>query len=227
MRPLFFVDHATMLKKLTIAATAAVTFNATAADLRGFVTEGPAGLLVFQTCEGAALSKTLLKLSDKTPDTALTAGVGEIRQVRQGGIERPLYVEFSGDIKGASAIAQRFHRTIGHIESCATLLKDIAADTRLVAVGDQPGWRFVVTPSGGRFERPQSKSVRFPVAAFSQPAGDDKTRIYDAWSAQDGGTVRVEVTEGLCKHEGAEAAYGAQVTLRYGSSTYEGCAARF
>ena len=43
----------------------------------------------------------------------------------------------------------------------------------------------------------------------------------------DGGTVRVELTAEMCSDGRSETAYGAKVVLRYGSRTYEGCAARF
>jgi uncharacterized membrane protein len=51
--------------------------------------------------------------------------------------------------------------------------------------------------------------------------------VADAWSPQDGGSIRLELTEELCSDGRSESAFGARVTLRYGSTTYEGCAARF
>ena len=53
------------------------------------------------------------------------------------------------------------------------------------------------------------------------------SQVFDAWSEQDGGTVRIEVTEAVCVHEGAETASGGRVVLRYASTSVEGCAARF
>jgi uncharacterized membrane protein len=69
--------------------------------------------------------------------------------------------------------------------------------------------------------------VRFPGAPFKTSAADGKARVYDAWSPQDGGTVRIEFVEEMCSDGRSETAYGARVTLRYGSRSFEGCAARF
>jgi uncharacterized membrane protein len=73
--------------------------------------------------------------------------------------------------------------------------------------------------------------VRFPPGPFGAKSRGDQdgptTRIIDAWSPLDGGTVRVELTAEMCSDGRSETAYGAKVMLRYGSRTYEGCAARF
>ena len=195
-----------------------------AADFRGFVTEGPAGLLVFQTCQGNAVSKQLLRLSDRTPDTAITAGVTAVRGVMRDK-EAPVFVEFSGEQSGTLITARRFQRAIGHIQECTALPKDGGA--RLLASGMDPMWRLVVDAAGGRLELRDRKTVRFPAAPFSSPGKSGRAQTFDAWSPQDGGTVRVELTEALCRQDGAETATGAQVVLRYGSTTVEGCAARF
>lgn len=195
-----------------------------AADFRGFVTEGPAGLLVFQTCQANALSKQLIRLSDKTPDTAITAGVTAVRGVMREK-EAPVFVEFAGEQSGTLVTARRFQRAIGHIEGCAALPKDGGA--RLLASGIDPMWRFVVDAAGARLELRDRKTVRFPAGAFTSPGKSGRAQTFDAWSPQDGGTVRVEVTEALCRLDGAETATGAQVVLRYGSTAVEGCAARF
>ena len=70
------------------------------------------------------------------------------------------------------------------------------------------------------------RPVRFPAAAFAA-ARPGRTQVFDAWSVRDGGTVRIEVTEELCVEERSETASGARVTLRYASTSVEGCAARF
>ena len=71
-------------------------------------------------------------------------------------------------------------------------------------------------------------AVRFPPAAFAPSAsGRNAPRVIDAWSAQDGGTIRVEIAEQMCSDGRSETAYGATTSVRYGSRTYEGCAARF
>lgn len=195
-----------------------------AAEFRGFVTDGPAGLLLFQACKGASIATQTIKVSDKSPDTALTAGVSAVRQVREDAA-RPLYVEFVGD-GGANVITVRqFQRAIGHIASCAGAPKDIPAGTRLHAAGEEGGWRFVATDAGARLEFAGRKAVRFPAKSFEP--GPGKTNLFDAWSAQDGGSVRIEVTEELCMEERTETATGARVVLRYASSGGEGCAARF
>jgi uncharacterized membrane protein len=69
--------------------------------------------------------------------------------------------------------------------------------------------------------------VRFPAAAFTALAKPSSPRVADAWSPQDGGSIRLELTEELCSDGRSESAFGARATLRYGSTTYEGCAARF
>ena len=200
--------------------------GAAAADFRGFVTDGPAGLLVFQPCQGASLGARASKLSDKSPDTALTAGVAAVRQVMENA-GRPLYVEFAGDAAGSVVTARRFWRAVGHILSCASAPRDIPVGARLHATGTDPAWRFVAMPDGGRLELADGKVARFPASAFNASDRAGRTQRFDAWSAQDGGTVRIEVTEEMCMDERAETATGAHVALRYSSTSVEGCAARF
>ena len=197
---------------------------AAAADFRGFVSDGPAGLLVFQPCQGSSLGRQIFKVSDKSPDTALTAGASAVRQVMQDA-SRPLYVEFAGEGSGNSLTVRRFHRAIGHVLSCASAPKDIPNGTALQASGAE-GWRFVATSNSAQLELAPGKVVRFPASAFV-PTKSGRTQVFDAWSARDGGTIRVEVTEEVCLEERSETASGARVTLRYASTSVEGCAARF
>jgi len=206
-------------------AVVGVTTLAAAADHRGFVSDGPAGLLVFQPCQGASASRQAFKVSDKSPDTALTAGVAAVRQVMEDAL-RPLYVEFAGEISGNAVTVRRFQRAIGHIVACGNAPTDIAPGTRLHASGAEAGWRFSATPSGATLELTPGRPVRFPAAAFAA-ARPGRTQVFDAWSVRDGGTVRIEVTEELCVEERSETASGARVTLRYASTSVEGCAARF
>ena len=210
---------------VALGLVAAAASPAAAADFRGFVSDGPAGLLVFQSCQGTSLAKQAFRLADKSPEMALTAGASAVRQVMEDR-GRPLYVEFVGDAGGGAITVRRFQRAIGHIGSCAGAPKDIAAGTRLQASSIEAGWRFVATPGGARLELTPGKPVRFPGAPFAstQPG---RTQVFDAWSAQDGGTIRVEVTEEMCLEEGTETASGARVLLRYASTSVEGCAARF
>ncbi|MGB2817899.1 MAG: hypothetical protein WBC37_11815 [Burkholderiaceae bacterium] len=204
---------------------ACVTTAAAAADFRGFVSDGPAGLLVFQPCVGASLGRQVFKVSDKSRNTALTAGASAVRQVMEDA-SRPLYVEFAGEASGDSLIVRRFHRAIGHIVACASAPKDIAPATVLQASGADPSWRFIATANGAQLELASGKTVRFPADPF-KPTKAASTQVFDAWSSRDGGTVRVEITEEMCLEERTETASGARVALRYASTSVEGCAARF
>ena len=206
---------------LALAATAG-----TAAELRGFASLGLNGLILFQPCDGRKVSNRTLKVDDATPDTALTAGIDDVRRIMlESG--RPLYVEFRGDVAGIVATARQFQRALGTVASCESVPSVIAAGTRFWAAGDEPSWRLVLTASDAQLERPGQKPVRFPAAAFAAPVKTPTGRVVDAWSPQDGGSIRLELTEQMCSDGRSESAYGARVTLRYGSTTYEGCAARF
>jgi hypothetical protein len=141
--------------------------------------------------------------------------------------ERPLYVEFAGDASGGSVAVRRFRRAIGHVAGCAQAPRDIAAGSRLHAFGEQASWTFVAGPAGGRLQLAGGKPIRFPATAFPPARVGTSSQVFDAWSEQDGGTVRIEVTEAVCVHEGAETASGGRVVLRYASTSVEGCAARF
>jgi hypothetical protein len=214
---------------MRVAAIGLIAFGATtavtAADFRGFVSDGPAGLLVFQPCQGASLGRQMFKVSDRSPDTALTAGAAAVRQVMEDA-SRPLYVEIVGEASGDMLTVRRFHRAIGHVLACASAPKDIVPGTALQASGAETGWRLVATSAGAQLELAPGKTVRFPAAPFSA-AKPGRTQVFDAWSARDGGTIRVEVTEEMCLEERTETAYGARVSLRYASTSVEGCAARF
>lgn len=216
--------RAARVAAIGLVAAGAMTVAA-AADFRGFVSDGPAGLLVFQPCQGTSLGRQTFKVSDKSPDTALTAGASAVRQVMEDA-SRPLYVEFAGEASGNSLTVRRFHRAIGHVLACASVPRDIAPGATLQASGTETGWRFVATAAGAQFELAPGKTVRFPAAAF-KPTKSGATQVFDAWSARDGGTIRVEVTEEMCLEERTETASGARVTLRYASTSVEGCAARF
>jgi len=194
-----------------------------AADLRGFASAGPFGVMLFQPCEGRKVAARALKVDDATPDGALTAGFESVRKIMLDP-GRPLYVEFRGDSVGLAVKANRFRRAVGTVEDC---FSTPAPGTRLFAIGDEPPWQFVLGGSGGRLERPGEQPVRFPAAAFAHPILAGGVRIFDAWSPQDGGTIRLEVTEELCSDGRSETAYGARATLRYGSVSYEGCAALY
>jgi uncharacterized membrane protein len=221
-----------MLKKygmacapLLVAGTlAGVAGSAAAADLRGFASAGPFGVMLFQPCEGKKVSVRALKVEDATPDGALTAGVDAVRKIMLDS-GRPLYVEFRGDVAGLAVTARQFRRALGTVESCGA--NAVTPGTRLLAGGDEPPWRFVLSASGAQLERPGLKPVRFPAAAFAQPHKTGAGRVFDAWSPQDGGTIRLEIVEQMCSDGRSESAYGARATLRYGSQSFEGCAALY
>lgn len=216
---------ASAIRTAVALAALGASAAAVAADLRGFVSNGPEGLLLFQACNGAQLSQRTMKVDDKTPDEALTAGTVAVREIMLDS-GRPLYVEFRADVSGPVATARQFQRAIGHVATCAAAPKEAAA-TRLLASGEDPPWRFVATATAARLEAPGARPVRFPGAPFKASAADGKARVYDAWSPQDGGTIRIEFVEEMCSDGRSETAYGARVTLRYGSRSFEGCAARF
>ncbi len=133
----------------------------------------------------------------------------------------------AADVAGIVAKARQFQRALGTVTSCESAPTDIAPGTRLWANGDEPAWRFVLSASGGQFERHGHQPMHFPAAAFTAPAKTPAGRVFDAWSPQDGGSIRLELTEQMCSDGRSESAFGARVTLRIGSITYEGCAARF
>jgi uncharacterized membrane protein len=218
----------TMMTIRTRAALGALMIAAApawSADFRGFAAAGPMGVILFQQCRGNALEPRVLKVDDRTPDAALAAGIDAVRKIMlEGG--RPLYVEFSGTSDGKWVLAQHFHRAVGTAPTCADV-PAIPAGAVVWAGGNDPPWRLVATRGGARLERPGLPPMRMPAAPFAPPAKPATERVIDAWSAADGGTIRLTVKEGLCSDGRSETAYGAQASLRLGSMTYEGCAARF
>jgi len=199
-----------------------------AADFRGFASAGPMGLILFQECRGSAPAARVVKIEDATQDGTFSAGIEAVRRIMLNA-GRPLYVEFNGDASGQAIKARQFLRAVGTFQSCAAAAP-IAPGVQLLAAGEDPTWRLVATAAAATLERPGEKAVRFPPGPFNAKPRQDldgATRIIDAWSALDGGTVRVELTAEMCSDGRSETAYGAKVVLRYGSRTYEGCAARF
>ena len=215
------------LAAVTLGALAALAPAAVgAAEFSGFASTGPLGVILFQPCEGKTLSPRTFRVEDNTPDGALMAGIDDVRAIMLNS-GRPLYVEFRGDAKGILVTARQFQRAVGTAESCIDAPRDIPAAVRFWAAGGDPGWRFVVAGQGAQLERPGERPVRFPAAPFLAPSRGEGMRVIDAWSPLDGGTVRVEIIEQMCSDGRSETAYGATVMLRYGSRSYEGCAARF
>ncbi|HQR20316.1 MAG TPA: hypothetical protein PLE54_12585 [Burkholderiaceae bacterium] len=210
---------------LLAALVGAASCTAQAAELRGFASPGPMGVILFQACQGKALVPAVTQIEDATPESALSAGLNAVAQImlERG---RPIYVEFSGTPSGKGVKATRFSRAMGTLASCEAASTELSAGARLWAGGQEPPWQLVVTAREARFERPAEKPVRFPAGPFAAAAGPGP-RTIDAWSQLDGGTVRLELDEAMCTDGRSETAYGARATLRYGSRTYEGCAARF
>lgn len=196
--------------------------------IRGFVSEETLpGLFSFRRCEGNRLVPRAFMLNDLTPNRLVFSGIVEVRKVRRE-FDRPLYVELRGQLTDKTVNAQRFGRAVGHVESCADIQSATPAQATLYAEGDDPvAWRFVASNAGARLEIVGEKPIRFPAAAFASPQIQGATRTYDAWSRDDGGSVRIEVSEQICVHGGKEAAYGARMLVRFGSRSFEGCAARY
>jgi uncharacterized membrane protein len=219
------VRRAFLFCAFTLTATAGA-----AADLRGFVSEGAAGVLQFQFCNGPVLGRELFPIEDKTPSGALRQGVGAVRQIMLRRYQ-PLYVEARGERGKTNATAYQFQRALGTVESCKALPRDIPSNVRLLATGQAPGWRLVVTDATALLELPDKVSVKLPAAAFKTAATDQTAketlpRTYDVQSS-DGTPVRVEVNPQMCTDGRSETAYGARVTLRLDKRVLQGCAARF
>jgi uncharacterized membrane protein len=199
-------------------------------DQRGFVSDGIAGGLLFQRCEAQGMAAAAVPLRDRSPGMALAAGITEVRQVMHDP-DRPLYVEFRGDVAAAGITALQFQRAIGHVDSCAAV-PALPPGTRLWAQGAQPAWRLQSTPSGTRLQVVGKKAVDFKPAVLG-PAlatGSDaatKARRFEAVPAAGGAPMRIELVEQACNDLGSEAAYGARVVALWGGQRLEGCAARF
>lgn len=208
----------------------AATTSAAAADLRGFVSEGGAGVLQYQPCIGGAISQQLFPIADKTPNGALRAGVGAVRSIMLHRY-RPLYVEVRGERGKTDTTVYQFQRAVGTVDGCKAFPKDIAANVRLLATGEGPWWRLVVTDSQAVLELPDKVVINVPAAAFKgagseQAAKETSVRTYET-QATDGMRIRVEVTPQMCTDGRSETAYGARVTLRVDKRVLQGCAARF
>ena len=217
-------------RAFAFSALALVTTSTVAADLRGFVSEGGAGVLQYQPCNGPVLSQQLFPIDDKTPNGSLRAGVGAVRQIMLHRY-RPLYVEMRGERGKTNVIAYQFQRAVGTVESCKTLPRDIPSNVRLLAAGDGPSWRLIVTDTTAVLEMPDKVSMKLPVAAFKSSGTDQasKEKIARAYEARspNGGAVRVEVNPQMCSDGRSETAYGARVTVRVENRALQGCATRF
>ena len=162
------VRRAFLFCAFTLTATAGV-----AADLRGFVSEGGAGVLQFQFCNGTVLGRELFPIEDNTPNGSLRQGVGAVRQIMLRRYQ-PLYVEARGERGKTNATAYQFQRALGTVESCKAFPRDIQSNVRLLATGEAPAWRLVVTDASALLELPDKVSMKLPAAAF-KPAGTEQT----------------------------------------------------
>ncbi|MBC8166617.1 MAG: hypothetical protein H7Y20_12185, partial [Bryobacteraceae bacterium] len=142
-----------------------------AAELRGFVSEGGAGVLQYQPCNGATMSQQLFPIDDKTPNGSLRGGVSAVRQIMLHRY-RPLFVEMRGERGKTNTNVYQFQRAVGTVESCAKLPRDISPNIRLLAFGEGPKWRLVVTDSGATLDLPD-KAIKLPASAF-KTAGTDQ-----------------------------------------------------
>lgn len=175
------------------------------------------------------MSQQLFPIDDKTPNGALRAGVGAVRQIMLHRY-RPLYVEMRGERVQTSTTVYQFQRAVGTVDSCKTLPRDIALNVRLLAMGDGPTWRLAITDASAVLELPDKVVMKLPAAAFkgagADASRDTLTRVYDARSA-DGIPVRIEVNPQMCTDGRSETAYGARVVVRFEKRVLQGCAARF
>lgn len=204
--------------------------SAVAADLRGFVSEGAAGVLQFQFCKGATLGGELFPIDDKTSNGSLRQGVGAVRQIMLHRY-RPLYVEVKGERGKTNVTAYQFQRAVGTVESCKALPGDIPKNVRLLATGQAPYWRLTATDAGAVLDLPDKVSLKLPAAAFKAAGTDQsaKKAIPQTYELQlaDGKAVTVEVNPQMCTDNRSETAYGARVLVRLDKSVFQGCAARF
>lgn len=196
--------------------------------LRGFVSEETLpGVLTFRRCNAEKLVARAYLLDDLTAERSLLAGVMAVRETQMDR-ERPMYVEFHGVLTDKLVQVKRFERAVGFIENCGAAALAAPQDATLYAEGMIPvSWRFIANASGARLVVAGAKPVRIQPKDLSAPKREGEVSIYDAWSRLDGGSLRVEVVHQACVDAGAETAYGAQARVRWGSRTFEGCAARY
>lgn len=217
-------------RAFSLCALALVTGASSAAELRGFVSEGAAGVLQYQFCSGETLGRELFPIEDKTLNRSLAAGVNAVRSIMLHRY-RPLYVEVRGVRGKTNATAYQFQRALGTVESCKSLPRDVQSNVRLLASGQAPTWRLVVTDATTVLELPDKVSMQLPAAPF-KTAGSDQVsketiaRTYEVRSSG-GSAIEVEVNPQMCSDGRSETAYGARVTVRLDKRTMQGCAARF
>jgi uncharacterized membrane protein len=215
-----------LLWPVALSVSTATAAAAAATEQRGFVVDGIAGGLLFQRCTAAGPAQTYLMLKDKSPDAVLTAGIGEVRRVMRES-ERPLFVEFKGDVAGTTVTARQFQRAIGHVASCEAAPAALPSSVQLFAEGAQPAWRLQSTASGARLEVVGKKAVQFKAVSLTAADAAKKTRSFSTKASEGSAAMRLELVEQACNDTGSETAYGAKLVAQWGDQRFEGCAARF
>lgn len=130
---------------------------------------------------------------------------------------RGIYLEFSGYEENGRVSATDLQRALGWVESCAQRPTNVAAETRLWAAGNEPGWNFVVGPRAAVWRTPEGE-IELPLRPL-QHAGD--TVAYDA--ALGTRRLRIELTTGLCSDTMSEAAFGRRAVVAFEGRLFTGC----
>ena len=137
-----------------------------AAELRGFVSEGGAGVLQYQPCVGGAMSQQLFPIDDKTPNGSLRAGVGAVRQIMLHRY-RPLVRrdawrarqdQYDCDINFRERSAPSSRASLCHVIYRRTYACLLPARGRSGAS--------LVTDTAAVLDLPEKVSLKLPVAAF-------------------------------------------------------------
>jgi len=223
----------TSLSALLCAAAVALAWGAcgpalasTAPEQRGFLSDGVAGVMLFQRCEAGGRLGAPRVLQDRTPGLVLSAGIAAVQQVRLDA-DRPLYVEFAGEVAGRAVNARLFRRAVGHLDDCNAVPARAAPRVLLSAYGNTPPWRVLAAPGGTQLDVPGAKPLRFLAPQPAAGGADPTVRMLKARPMRGADELRIEVTDQLCEDAASESAYGARVRITLGQRTLEGCAERF
>ena len=114
---------------------------------------------------GAVMSQELFPIEDKTPNGSLRQGVGAVRQIMLHRY-RPLYVESARRARQDECNGVSVSASGGYCRVVQDIPRDIASNVRLLASGDGPSWRLVVTDASAVLELPDKVSMKLPAAAF-------------------------------------------------------------
>lgn len=212
-----------MTSAFAVVAVAALASSAAASPSfqRGFVTIEPAnGQWLFTACG----TRAAVVLVDRTPGDSLTEVVAEVRKVMQDRA-RGVFVEFRGWADGRQGVVQRFFRALGYVADCPSAPANIRSTARLWASGNEPSWRFDVTPKRATLTVLGSATLHFSAVAFERA----KASAYEAHTETT--RLRLDIVEQPCMDTMAEAGFGAEALIRLTQGgktrTLKGCAARF